>query len=116
MGRDHGTESRQQKAHARRFGLSVGGIGLLALVVGLLLLGNHGVLRTVAIAALGYGIGLVVSGLFLAAGWLVVAADTSSPTGVARASRKASASRLTNQATPTPEETVHPDQLSLGGE
>jgi hypothetical protein len=68
MGR-HDTPDQRRSGYGRQFGLVVALIGLLLSVAGLLLLGNAGLLEAIAIAALAYGIGLLVSGVFLSAGW-----------------------------------------------
>jgi hypothetical protein len=66
---DHALESQRKAPRSRRFGLAVSVLGLLLSVAGVVLLGDAGVLEAIGIAALGYGIGLMVAGVFLAAGW-----------------------------------------------
>jgi hypothetical protein len=58
------TTTRQR----RRFGLGVSALGIVLAPTGLVLAGGSGVVRTVGLAAAGYGIGFLVAGLFLAAG------------------------------------------------
>jgi hypothetical protein len=62
-------KSERVSGRRRRFGLVVLAVGVLLSVAGVVLLGEAGVLEVIAIAALAYGIGLLVSGVFLAAGW-----------------------------------------------
>jgi hypothetical protein len=67
--RDHALKSQRKTPRSRRFGLAVSVLGLLLSVAGVMLLGDAGVLAVIGIAALGYGIGFLVAGVFLAAGW-----------------------------------------------
>jgi hypothetical protein len=69
VARDHALKSQRKTPGSRRFGLAVSVLGLLLSVAGVMLLGDAGVLEAIGIGALGYGIGFLVAGVFLATGW-----------------------------------------------